>query len=102
MRRIPQWEFDFYALSLPRGHDFGEQTPVAAWAGSDGQGCGIVTQDSRNETLGIILMRRRLDSTWTITRQETGFAAIDAATEALKPYLADGLPPEPLPSGTVI
>ncbi len=25
MRKIPQWEFDLYALSLPRGHGFGYQ-----------------------------------------------------------------------------
>lgn len=102
MRKIPQWEFDFYALSLPRGHDFGEQPPVAAWAGSDNQGCGIVTHSSLDETFGVIVMRRRLDSVWAMTRQEWGFPSIEAAAEALKPYLADGLPPEPLPSGIVM
>ncbi|MBL8582727.1 MAG: hypothetical protein JNL61_10950 [Rhizobiaceae bacterium] len=88
MRKIPQWEFDFYALSLPRGHDFGEQPPIAAWAGSDGQGCGIVTHNTVKEKFRIIVMRRRLDSVWSITRQESGFASIDAAAEALKPHLA--------------
>lgn len=101
MREIPQWEFDFYALSLPRGHDFGEQTPVAAWMGSDDQSCGIVTRLAAAGTFGIVLMRRRLDSVWTITRQESGFASIDAAAEALKPLLAEGRQPEPLPPGVI-
>lgn len=102
MRKIPQWEFDFYALSLPRGHDFGEEPPIAAWAGSDGQGCGIVTHNTVKEKFGIIVMRRRLDSVWSIIRQESGFASIDAAAEALKPHLAEGLPPELPPRGIVL
>jgi hypothetical protein len=102
MRKIPQWEFDFYALSLPRGHGFGEEPPVAAWAGSDGQGCGIVTHNSVNDIFCIIVMRRRVDSVWTVTRQESGFASIDAAAEALESYLREGLPPEQVPPGTIL
>lgn len=101
MRKIPQWEFDVYALSLPRGHGFGEHPPVAAWAGPDGQGCGIATHDSVDDSFSIIVMRRRADAVWTVTRQENGFTSIDAAGEALKPYLADNLQPEPIPPGVV-
>jgi hypothetical protein len=28
MQVLPQWEFDIYALSLPRGHGFGDRPPV--------------------------------------------------------------------------
>lgn len=101
MRKIPQWEFDFYALSLPNGHGFGDEPPVAAWGGSDGASCGIVTRSATSSTFGIVLMRRRVDSVWTITRQANGFVSIDAATEFLEPYLADGMPLEPVPSGVV-
>ncbi|WP_105436234.1 hypothetical protein [Neorhizobium tomejilense] len=102
MRKIPQWEFDFYALSLPRGHDFGEQPPVAAWAGSDGLSCGIVTHNSAAEKFGIIVMRRRLDSVWSVMRQESGFASIDAAAKALEPHLAEDLPREIMRPGIVM
>jgi len=30
MHDLLQWEFDIYALSLPRGHGFGDHPPVIA------------------------------------------------------------------------
>ncbi len=102
MRKIPQWEFDFYALSLPRGHSFGDDPPVAAWGGTDGRSCGIVTHQDVSRKFGIIVMRRRLDAVWAIIRQETGFSSIDSATAAMEPYLAEGLPAEPIPPGTAM
>lgn len=101
MRKIPQWEFDFYALSLPRGHGFGNEPPVGAWGGSDGLACGIVTWNSATKAFGTIVMRRRSDSVWTITGRSDGFGSMDAAIQALKPSLAEGIPPEPVPSGVV-
>lgn len=100
MRKIPQWEFDFYALSLPRGHDFGDESPVAAWGGEDGRSCGIVTRQAEVGGFNIIVMRRRLDAVWTIKRRATGFASIEAAATAMEPDFAENLPPEPLPPGT--
>jgi hypothetical protein len=99
MRKIPQWEFDFYALSLPRGHGFDDEPPVAAWGSADSLGCGIVTHNAVADNFGIIVMRRRLDSIWTVTRQEVGFPSIDAAAAAMEPDLAEGIPPEPIPPG---
>lgn len=102
MRKIPQWEFDFYALSLPRGHGFGDETPVAAWGSADGRSCGIITHQAVAGTFGIIVMRRRLDSVWAITHLESRFSSIDAAAVAMQPDLAEGLPAAPIPSGTPI
>jgi hypothetical protein len=31
VEELPQWEFDVYALSLPRGHGFADRPPVGAW-----------------------------------------------------------------------
>ena len=31
MRQLPHFLFDVYALSLPRGHGFGDCPPVEAW-----------------------------------------------------------------------
>ncbi|WP_210212297.1 MULTISPECIES: hypothetical protein [unclassified Mesorhizobium] len=98
-RKIPQWEFDFYALALPRGHAFGEEPPVAAWGSNDGNGCGIVTHNPESDSFHVIVMRRRVDSVWTVTKRADGFATIDAAATALEPELADGLALEPLPPG---
>lgn len=102
MREIPQWEFDFYALSLPRGHGFGDEPPVAAWSAGDGNGCGIVTENSKDDSFGLTLMRRRVDSVWTVTKRAGGFATIEAARKALEPDLAVGLALEPLPPGAVM
>lgn len=101
MRKIPQWEFDFYALSLPRGHAFGDDPPVAAWGGSDGRGCGIVTHNEAAGTFSIMLMRRRIDSVWTVTQEHSGYPSIEAAREALEPLLAEGQPPEQVPPGVI-
>jgi len=92
MRKVPQWKFDIYALALPRGHGFGERPPVAAWAGNYGRGCVIVIRNAVSGGFGFILMRRRVDSAWTVTRQAEGFRSIDAAADALEPNLADGYP----------
>jgi len=102
MRKIPQWEFDFYALSLPRGHGFGDEPPVAAWGSNDGNGCGIATHNAKSDAFGLILMRRRVDSVWTVTKRAGGFATIDAVGKALEPDLADGLALKPLPPGAVM
>lgn len=102
MRKIPQWEFDFYALSLPRGHGFGDEPPVAAWSSDDGNGCGIVTENSNYNSFGLILMRRRVDSVWTVTKRAGGLVTIEAARMALEPDLVAGVALEPLPPGIVM
>jgi hypothetical protein len=101
MRRLPQWEFDFYALSLPRGHGFGDEPPVQAWSGSDGRKCAIITRNGAHGTFGTILMQRRVDEVWTASRQESGYPSIDAAVEAVAPFILEVQPPEPVPPGVM-
>jgi hypothetical protein len=36
---------DVYALSLPRGHGFGDHPPEGAWQSDDGIACGVVTRN---------------------------------------------------------
>ncbi|WP_342149667.1 hypothetical protein [Methylorubrum sp. SB2] len=100
MREVPQWEFDFYTLSLPRGHDFGDEQAIAAWCGANGRSCGIVTSGNTANTFGITVMRRRLDSVWSIVRKEIGFLSIDTAVAAMKPDLDDNLPAAPIQPGS--
>jgi hypothetical protein len=99
MQELPQSLFDVYALALPRGHGFGDRPPIAAWQTSDGIGCGIVTRDA-DGTFGFLVMRRRTDDVWTVTRQEQGFGSMSEARDRMEPALQEGSPREPLPANT--
>lgn len=99
MRELPQWEFDIYALSLPRGHGFGNRPPVGAWGSDDGLGCGVVTQDIDNYDFGFLVMRRRVDLVWTVTAQTHGLSSKVEACEQMASALKEGQPREPLPPG---
>ena len=74
MRHLPQPMFDIYALSLPRGHAFGDRPPVEAWQSEDGLAWGATTRDVTDRTFGVLVMRRREDQVWIIVRQEHGFS----------------------------
>ena len=99
MRQLPQWEFDIYALSLSRGHDFGDTPPGGAWISNDSTSCGILTTNWESKTFGITVMRRQIDGPWREIKRESGFASTDQAKAALAPDLVDDLPPAPVPSG---
>ena len=100
MDSISQWEFDIHALSLPRGHAFGDRTPVAAWRSGDGLSCGVVRQDVTDGTFGFLVMRRRVDRVWTVIERRHGFAFRADAQRQMAKRLRDGEPLEPLPPGT--
>lgn len=70
MHDLLQWEFDIYALSLPRGHGFGDRLPIGAWQNEDGLACGVVTRDVNDGSFGFLFMRRRVDHVWTVTAKE--------------------------------
>ena len=99
MRELSQWEFDIYALSLPRGHGFGSHPPIGAWVSDDGLTCAIL-REQENSKFGYMVMRRRIDSVWTVTKEQCELSTRGAAEEAMRPYLQTGRPPEPIPSGT--
>jgi hypothetical protein len=100
MHELPQWDFDIYALSLPRGHGFGDRPPVGAWQSEDGLACGVVTQDVNDGSFGFLVMRRRVDLVWTVMAKEHGFASKAEAYERMDPRLKNGAPREPLSPGT--
>lgn len=99
METLSQWEFDIYALSLPRGHGFGDRPPVGAWRSGDGLSCGVVTRDVNDATFGILVMRRRVDYVWMVTAQKYDFTSQIEACAYLETLLHDGNPPEAIPSG---
>jgi len=100
MELIPQAMFDIYALALPRGHGFGDWPPVGAWGGPDGIACGIATRQSQGGAFGLKIMRRRVDSVWAVTADETGFSTLEEAKARIEPLLKIGEPREPLPPNT--
>lgn len=100
MRELPQSLFDVYALSLPRGHGFGDRPPVSAWETDDGLGCGIIVRDFTDQSVGIITMRRRVDDVWTVKVTEHRFLSIAEAKARLDQLLHEGDPPEPMPANT--
>jgi hypothetical protein len=95
MQELPQWPFDVYALALPRGHGFGHRPPVGAWQSADGDACGVVTRDVDNSSLGVLIMRRRVDLVWTVTKQEHGFVSMAEARGRVESLLREGDPAEP-------
>ncbi|MCS3902802.1 hypothetical protein J2T55_000806 [Methylohalomonas lacus] len=99
MKPLSQWEFDIYALSLPRGHSFGEQPPVGAWQSFDGLSCGILTQNINDRSFGLIVIRRRTDHVWTVIAERNDFVAREEALSLLQPLLKEGEQPESVPPG---
>jgi hypothetical protein len=99
LRALPQWEFSIYALSLPKGHGFGNRPPVGAWLSEDGLSCGILRHDLNDRSYEVLVMRRRTDQVWTVTAEREGYAAEKEALAQLPPLLKDGEPPEPVPPG---
>jgi hypothetical protein len=100
VRELPQWQFDIYALSLPRGHGFGNRPPVGAWQSDDGIAWGAVTQDINDGSFGFLVMRQRIDHVWTVTAQKHGLLSKADACECMKPLLHKGKPREPMPPRT--
>jgi len=54
MHRLPQPIFDIYALSLPRGHAFGDRPPIEAWQSEDGLAWGTVMDEGTKQGLNTI------------------------------------------------
>ena len=102
MEPLPQPLFDVYTLALPRGHDFGDQPPCEAWQTWTGQACAIVTHNEPASTFGLIVMRRREDQVWSVTRVVRDLASLGDARSIAETELTSARPLEPVPSGTRI
>ncbi|MES2356549.1 MAG: hypothetical protein V4568_19545 [Pseudomonadota bacterium] len=101
MKPLSQPLFDVFALSLPRGHGFGNCPPKFAWASNDELACGVITQDVRHHRFGILVMRRREDYVWTVICKQDGFGEFEEAYTAMQSSMKEGAPPEPIPANSV-
>ena len=100
MRELPRTLFDIYALALPCGHGFGNRPPISTWQSGDGLAYGVITRHVGTGDIGILVMRRRIDSTWAKMAAETGLSSQQEAMSKLLPLLQSDLPREPMPSNT--
>ncbi|SDH23787.1 hypothetical protein SAMN04487926_10311 [Paraburkholderia steynii] len=100
MKPLPTPLFDVYALSLPRGHGFGNCPPVEAWQTEDGLAFGVVTRDVNDGSIGVLALRRREDDVWSIVCREHGLGTVTGAVALLKSAMKEGMPREPIPAGT--
>lgn len=92
--------FDVYALALPRGHGFGDRPPLEAWQSDDGQACAIITRHAEDGSIGLIVMRRRVDGVWAVTVDNVPQADVAAAAALAEAELQPGRDPVPMPPGT--
>ncbi len=99
MQELPQWLFDVYALSLPRGHGFGNHIPIGAWGSDDGLACGVITENVEGGDFGVLVMRRRVDSVWMVVADERGLRNKPDAFGRINLLARLDQPAEPLPSG---
>lgn len=99
MQQLPESLFSVYALALPRGHGFGSRPPKDAWTTPDHIACGVVRRDDTDGSIGLLVMRRRVDHVWAVTAEEWGFSDEDQVKARIAELLRDGEPPEPVPPG---
>jgi hypothetical protein len=99
MELVSQWEFDIYALSLPRGHAFGNEPPIGAWRSKNGITLGILIQNQTNNNFGFLIMRRRRDSVWVVIDQGSQLKTQDEALSQIETHLASEAEREPVPNG---
>lgn len=90
-------EFAIYALSLATGPNFGTyeiHTAVACQAGA-----GAVLFDLGSRSYGVIVLRRRIDHTYSTAYQRYGLASLEEARRQLQHHLRANDPSDPLPAG---
>jgi hypothetical protein len=100
MKTLSKSLFDVYALSLPRGHGFGNRPPIEAWESEDRLAFGVVTRDVNDESLGILVLRRRQDHVWSIVHREHGMKSVADARTRVESAMKEGTPREPVPTGS--
>lgn len=99
MKEIAAPMFDLIALSLPRGLGFGDSPPVGAWLSEDGLSCAALTRNIQSGSLGVVTLRRRVDSVWVLLSHGECTARESEARASISHFLNTQAHPLPLPSG---
>ena len=102
MKPISQWQFDIYALSRDRGHDFEGAIPQGAIIADNGLTLGATTRDLVTHSHGFMIWRRRVDGVWQHAQTSVNFSDQDAALSALKSSIDDNAPALPVPPGVPV
>jgi hypothetical protein len=88
VKPLPQFLFDVFALSLPRGHGFGDEPPGEAWQDDAGHAIAAITQSDTTNTFGVLVMRRREDLVWSVSAHKRGLPSLNSAREMAARELA--------------
>lgn len=98
MRQLAHWEFDAYAMSLPRGLGFGTNPPAASFISDDGDSWVTICCDDEDR-FSYFMMRRRVDRVWTKIAERGAYASHGDAFVDATLALDKKVQPEPLPPG---
>jgi len=89
--------FKIFALSLPKGLDFGSLVPVSSWLSDDKIGCGLILYVETHAFYAFFAMRRREDNVWVVVDEVSNIKTHDDAKTLLERAMASGAPKEPIP-----
>jgi hypothetical protein len=98
LREISPRLFKVFALSLPKGLDFGGFIPCSSWVSDDWISCGLILCDELSLHYNILVMRRREDDVWTVVSEQKGLVDYILAKNTLESSLKNGLQKELIPS----
>lgn len=94
--------FSIFALSLERGHAFGQSPPIGAWQSNDRLTCGIITLNDETQMYGLLVMRRRQDDVWKVICKQKNTRRTESQAKAdLESIIRqkEGTEKEPIPPG---
>jgi hypothetical protein len=96
---ISEREFDIYALSLPKGPNFGPVIFYSGWKGKDGRSAGAIFFEPDTKEFSVVALRRRVDHCFVLTCDKPGFQSADTAMAELTVAVRSGEAAEPVPPG---
>ncbi|MEW7986726.1 MAG: hypothetical protein AB2799_13110 [Candidatus Thiodiazotropha sp.] len=100
MKEIAPRIFKIFALSLPKGLDFGDHIPVSSWMSDNQIACGLIQYDECTSTYSFFAMRRREDDIWVIVETQDGIDNHSDAKRLLDISFRASDPKEIVPSGS--
>lgn len=96
---LSEREFNLYALALPHGPNFDPFVFRSGWKSEGCRSVGAVLVDPDTEEFGILVLRRRVDHCFVVTRGKMGFRTEEAALVELSAAMRPGEKAEPVPPG---